>query len=164
MVFIQREISKIFAYRKTKILRYFFICSFLILLLMQQLQAQVDPMLAKTKAALIDKPWGIYVSHQEMKRAEISSSVALDILAFTEHTVLSGNLSEQGYSKDGASYQVKIGPDGAYIWQAIMLHENQKDTVLLKGELKNGVMTGVIVYQLQDGTSRTGNFTTIPPE
>jgi hypothetical protein len=45
-----------------------------------------------------------------------------------------------------------------------MLHKNQKDIVLLKGELKNGVMKGVIVYQPQGKPSKIGNFITIPPQ
>ncbi len=154
MTLIQKGISKMFAYRETKLLWYFFICLFLILFSVEQLQAQVAPELeVKIKDALSNRSWTIY--HHSYKP---------DILTFTEDTVLSDNLAEEGYSKYGSSYKVKMGTDGAYIWQAIMLHENQKDMVLLKGELKNGMMTGVIVYQTRDGTSKIGNFTTLPPE
>lgn len=154
MALSQKGISRIFAYRKTKLLWYFFIYLFLILFSAEQLQAQVAPELeVKIKDALSSRSWVIY--HHSYKP---------DVLTFTEDTVLSDNLAEEGYSRKGSNYKVKIGPDGAYIWQAIMLHENQKDIVLLKGELKNGIMAGVIVYQPRDGTAKIGNFTTIPPE
>ncbi|MEA3437055.1 MAG: hypothetical protein U9R43_11360, partial [Thermodesulfobacteriota bacterium] len=119
----------------------------------EQLQAQVAPELeVKIRDAFSSRSWAIYHSYKP------------DILTFTEDTVLSDNLAEEGYSKNGSSYKVKIGAGGAYIWQAIMLHENQKDMVLLKGELKNGIMAGVIVYQPQDGTAKISKFTTLPPE
>ena len=153
MTLIQKGISKIFAYRETKFLWYFFVCLFLILFSVELSQAQVSPALeVKIRDALSNRSWAIYHSYKP------------DILTFTEDTVLSDNLAEEGYSKNGSSYKVKIGTDGAYIWQAIMLHENQKDMVLLKGELRNGIMTGVIVYQPRDGTVKIGNFTTLPPE
>lgn len=164
MAIIIKVSSKISIHRKTKILRCFFVCLFIALFCIGGLQAQVAPELTKARAALANTPRTIYVTYQEMRRGEIISSVETDILTFTEHTILSNNLSEQGYSEDGAAYRVKINPDGSYTWQAIMLHKNNKDTVLMKGDLKNGVMTGVIVYQLQDGTNVTGNFTTVPPE
>lgn len=164
MVLIQKGISKIFAYRKTKILRSFFVCLFLVLLYIQQSTAQVDPKLtAKIKTALISKPWPIYVTYQQMVKGTVKSSVEEDLLTFTEDAVLSENLSAQGYSKDGSSYKVKIGPAGdTYIWESIMLHKNQKDIVMLKGELKNGVMTGDIIYQPEGAPAKTCNFTTIP--
>lgn len=160
------EIAKIFLNRKTKILRSFFACLFLILLSVEQPRAQVDLSLeAKIKVAFIDKLWTIYVTYRYTMKGEIKSKIEPDILTFTKDTVISEHLSAQGYSKDGSSYKVKIGPAGdTYIWEAIMLHENQKDIVLLKGELKNGVMTGVIIYQPQDGPAKTCNFTTIPQE
>lgn len=153
MMLIQKGISKIFAYRKTKFLWYFFVCLFLILFSVEQPQAQVAPALEVTiKDTLSNRSWAIYHSYNS------------DVLTFTKDTVLSDSLAEEGYSKNGSSYKVNIDADGAYIWQAIMLHENQKDIVLLKGELRNGMMTGVIVYQPQDGTVKIVNFTTLPPE
>ncbi len=150
--------------RRTKVLRSFFVCLFLVLLYIQQSTAQVDPKLtAKIKTALISKPWPIYVTYQQMVKGTVKSSVEKDLLTFTEDAVLSENLSAQGYSKDGSGYKVKIGPAGdTYIWESIMLHKNQKDIVMLKGELKNGVMTGVIIYQPEGAPAKTCNFTTIP--
>ena len=160
------ETAEIFLNRKTKILRSFFVCLFLILICIQPSTAQVDPKLtAKVKTALISRPWPIYVTCQQMVKGTLKSQVEEDLLIFTEGAVLSSSLPVQGYSKDGSGYKVNIGPDGGtYIWEAVMLHENQKDIVLLKGELKNGVMTGVIIYQPQDGLSKICNFTTIPQE
>lgn len=155
---------KVFINRKAKVLWSFFVCLFLVLLYIQQSTAQIDPKLtAKIKTALISNPWPIYVTYQQMVKGTLKSSIEEDILTFTEEAVLSKNLSAQGYSKDGSSYKVKIGADESYIWESIMLHENQKDIVLLKGELKNGVMEGMIVYQPQDGPSKTCNFRSNPP-
>jgi hypothetical protein len=177
-----------FISRRSNILRSFFVCLFLVLLYIQQSTAQVDPvrsnparqdappsagtsngvdpkLTAKIKTALISKPWPIYVTYQQMVKGTVKSSVEEDLLTFTEGAVLSSSLSAQGYSKDGSSYKVKIAPAGdTYIWESIMLHKNQKDIVMLKGELKNGVMTGVIIYQPQDRPAKTCNFTTIPQE
>jgi len=100
-----------------------------------------------------------------MIKGTIKSSVEEDLLVFTENTVISGSLSAQGYAKGGSVYKVKLNTAGdTYIWEAIILHENQKDIVLLKGELKNGVMTGVMIYQLQGMPAKTYNFTTISQE
>jgi hypothetical protein len=177
---------KVFINRKAKVLWSFFVCLFLVLLYIQQSTAQIDPvrsnparrdapssartsngvdpkLTAKIKTALTSKPWPIYVIYQQMVKGTVKSSVKEDLLTFTEEAALSKNLSAQGYSKDGSSYKVKIGADGSYIWESIMLHENQKDIVMLKGELKNGVMKGVVVYQPQGGPSKTCNFRTNPP-
>lgn len=182
------ETAEIFLNRKTKILRSFFVCLFLILFCIQPSTAQAGPgrsntarrdalpaagtsnvvnqeLTAKIKIALISRPWPIYVTCQQMVKGTLKSLVEEDLLIFTEGAVLSSSLPVQGYSKDGSGYKVNIGPDGGtYIWEAVMLHENQKDIVLLKGELKNGVMTGVIIYQPQDGLSKICNFTTSPQD
>lgn len=161
----KKKEPKIFMSRNIKILRPFFICLCLVLFCAQVLQAKTDEMPANIKKELINTQWTIYVISREMIKQELKSEIEADSLIFTESSVLSKNLSTQGYSKDGSGYKVKIGPaGGAYAWEAIMLHENQKDIVLLKGELKNGVMTGVIVYQQGGGQGRTCNFTTIRPE
>ena len=156
---------KVFINRKAKVLWSFFVCLFLVLLYIQQSTAQIAPkpkLTAKIKTALTSKPWPIYVTYQQMVKGTVKSSVEEDLLTFTKDAVLSSSLSAQGYSKDGSSYKVKIGADGSYIWESIMLHENQKDIVLLKGELKNGVMKGMIVYQPQEGPAKICSFTTIP--
>jgi len=158
------EDLKIFISRNIKMLRPFFICLYLVLFCVQVLQAKTDERITNIKKELINTQWTIYVISKEMVKQELKSEVGIDSLAFTESSVLSKNLSTQGYSKDGSSYKIKIGADGFCIWESIQLHENQKDIVLLKGELKNGVMTGVIVYQQEGGQGRTCNFTTIQPK
>lgn len=161
----------------TKVLRFLVICLFLLLFCLGQLGAKKEalakpkPLKAATpamieniKSALTAKAWPIYVISQDIVRGEIKSLVKTDLLTFTPEAVLSQNLSAEGYSKGGSSYRVKLGPSGAYIWESIQLHKNQVDTVLLKGELKDGLMKGVIVYQPQGKPGRTLNFTTVQPE
>lgn len=144
----------------------FFIFLFLVLFCAEHSMAQVNPKLAaKIKAELTGKSWPVYVSLQQLVKGALKSSVEEDLIVFTENAVVSGNLSAQGYAKSGSGYKVKLNADGdTYVWEAVMLHENQKDIVLLKGELKNGVMTGVMIYQVQGSAAKTYNFTTISQE
>lgn len=151
-------------YRKSKVLRYLFICLFLTLFSIGQSHAQTNPELAKARATLTNQPWTIYLIYQQMRNGNVESVVEQDVLTFTKNTVLLDHLSRQGYLKDGSSYKLKINADGVYIWQSVQLHANQKDSTLIKGELKNEVMTGVIVYQPQGKPAVTANFTTVPPE
>ena len=175
----RRKKLRSFLSRMAKAQRTFSICLFLLLFCQQHAQAKVkkeaaarvkmppassQAMTENIKSALTANPWPIYVISQDMLRGEIKSSVKTDLLTFTQDTVLSQNLSSEGYSKGGSSYRVKLDPSGAYVWESIQLHENQADTVLLKGELKPGVMKGVIVYQPQGKPARTLNFTTVQPE
>ena len=175
----RRKQFRDFLSRITKAPRTFSICLFLLLFCLGPAAAKVkkeaaariktppaasQAMTENIKSALTANPWPIYVISQDMLRGEIKSSVKTDLLTFTQDTVLSQNLSSEGYSKGGSSYRVKLDPSGAYVWESIQLHENQADTVLLKGELKPGVMKGVIVYQPQGKPARTLNFTTVQPE
>jgi hypothetical protein len=160
-----RGTLKILKCRKIEILLTSFVCLFFILLSVGEAQAKVKPKPQVTiKDVFSETSWTIYLSHNEVIEGKGVPLVEKDVLTFTGNTVVSENLSAQGYSKAGSSYKVSIGPGGNYTWQAVMLHENQKDIVLLKGELKNEVMTGVIVYQPEGGLVKTVHFTTIPPE
>ena len=150
--------------RNIKMLRPFFICLCLVLFCAQVSLSQTDKKLANIKKELINTPWTIYVISKEVVKQKLKTEVKIDTLIFTEASVSSKNLSTEGYSKGGSSYKIKIGADGFYIWESIQLHENQKDIVFLKGTLKNGEMTGVIVYQPEGGQGRTCNFTTIQPK
>jgi hypothetical protein len=132
---------------------------------MTRAYAQTGPALsAKIKAELENKTWPIYVISQNMVLGKIKSSVETDVLTFADDSVVSEGLSSQGYSKGGSVYRAKMAPSGSYVWESIQLHENQADTVLIKGELKDGVMKGVMVYQTQDMSNRTVNFTTVKPK
>lgn len=179
MKICQRKKDRVFISRMTKVLWPLFSCAFLLLFCVQHSEAKVkkeptarpgmlpatsQAMIENIKSALTANPWTIYVISQNRIRGEIVSSVETDILTFTQDTVLSQNLASQGYSKGGSSYRVKMGASGVYVWESIQLHENQVDTVLLKGELKDGLMKGVIVYQPQGKPGRTVNFTTVRPK
>ncbi len=119
---------------------------------------------ANIKAALEGREWPVYVIARNMIKGQIKSLVKKDILTFKDDAVFSELLSSQGYSEGGSVYRARQAPGGGYIWESILLHENQTDTALMKGELKDGVMKGVIVYQEQGGPNRTVNFTTIEPK
>lgn len=182
MKIYQRKKIRILISRTTKLLRSLArvgsICLFLLLFCLSPAGAKVkkeptarprmlpatsQAMIENIKSALMANPWTIYVIYQNRIKGEIVLSVESDVLTFTQDAVLSQNLVSQGYSKYGSSYRVKMDAEGAYVWESIQLHENQIDTVLLKGELKDGLMKGVIVYQPQGKPGRTVNFTTVKP-
>lgn len=177
MQILQRKKLKVRISRMTKVPRSLVICLFSLLFCLGQLGAKKEAlakakpskaatpaMIENIKSALTANPWPVYVISQDIVKGEIKSSVKTDILTFTQEAVSSQNLSSEGYSKSGSSYRVKAGPSGAYVWESIQLHNNQVDTVLLKGELKDGLMKGVIVYQPQGRPGRTVNFTTVQPK
>lgn len=179
MKICQRKKVRVFINRMTKVPWSLFIYAFLLLFCVRHSDAKVkkestampktppatnQAMIENIKSALTANPWPIYVISQDMVKGEIKSLLKTDLLTFTQDAVLSQNLSSEGYSKGGSSYRVKMGANGVYVWESIQLHENQVDTVLLKGELKDGLMKGVIVYQPQGKPGRTVNFTTVRPK
>lgn len=179
MKLCQRKKNKVFISCEAKVLRSLFVCMFLLLCCAQHSQAKAkkeptakpktapaasQAMIENVKSALTANPWPIYLIYQDRIKGEIKSSVETDVLTFTQDAVVSQNLASQGYSKGGSSYRVRVDANGAYVWESIQLHKNQVDTVLLKGELKDGLMKGMIVYQPQGEPGRTVNFTTLKPE
>ena len=151
--------------RKIEILRTSLVFLGLILFCSGQAQAKVKPKAPiSIKDVFANTSWTIYLTYNEMVGGKMVSQVVADTLTFAGNMVKSEILSAQSYSKEGSSYKVGLGPEGDYTWQAIMLHENQKDIVLLKGELKNEAMTGVFVYQPQGGAVETVHFTTEKPQ
>lgn len=150
---------------RNRIFQTFFICAALVLFCMAQLYAQGTAKLsAKITSELTSKAWPVYVIYQNMIRGKMKSGVKSDMLTFTDDVVFSQLLSAEGYSKGGSVYRAKMVKGGTYIWESILLHENQADVILMKGELKDGVMKGVMVYQRQGKPSETVNFTTVKPK
>lgn len=174
----QRKKLRIFNKHAAEALRAFSVCMFLLLFCLRYSEARgrEEPARSRNapaasrvqeeniKFALTSHPWILYVIYQSSINGKTASSLETDTLAFTQDTVLSHNLASQGYAKEGSGYKVKAGAIGEYVWESIQLHENQADIVLLKGELKDGIMKGVIVYQPQGGPAKTAIFTTVRPE
>lgn len=131
------------------------ICAgFLVMANTSGLMAQEDPKLAAKRVALMQKAkqvltareWIIYVTIKPVtaKEAEV---IETDALTFTDRTVLSKNLSTQGYSKKGSNYSLWVADDGSFTWETMQLNEETQDIAFLKGEFRGSVMTGVIVYK-----------------
>ena len=143
------------------------ICAgFLVLASASGLMAQEDPKLAAKRAALMQKAkqaltgreWIIYVTIKPAtaKEAEV---IETDALTFADRTVLSKNLSTQGYSKNGSNYSLWVADDGSFTWETMQLNEETQDIAFLKGEFRGSVMTGVIVYKPVKGEGATYYYT-----
>lgn len=179
MEIYRRKKMRLWMPRAVKVLQPFFICAFLLLFCARYADAKdksaqaarpkVAPVVSravmeKIKSTLTANPWSLYLIYQNNIKGKMVTSVKTDILTFTQDVVFSQTLASEGYSKSGSDYRVRVDANGAYIWESILLHENQIDTVLLKGELQYGLMKGVIVYQPQGKPARTVNFTTVQPK
>lgn len=121
-------------------------------------------MAAKIKQALTAKEWTVYVVKVAATRNS-SAVVETDVLTFTDRTVISKNLVAAGYSKTGSNYALRVGSDGASVWETMQMHENEKDMVFLRGELPPdcGSMIGSMTYQSPKGMGKTDNFSTYMP-
>lgn len=119
----------------------------------------------KARQALTGKEWAVYVTAKpatEKKPAVIET----DTLSFTERTVLSKNLSSQGYSKGGSNYALSVADDGSgAVWETMQMRENEMDIAYLRGELdlKSGVMRGSILYKSAQGKDVSCGYSTIAP-
>lgn len=131
----------------------------------EKLAAKRAALTEKTRQVLQSKEWTIYVTTKpaiEKKPAVVET----DVFTFTERTVLSKNLSAQGYAKSGSNYSLNVSDDGiSAVWETMQLHENEQDIVFLRGELnvKSSIMVGGIVYKPSKGKSESHPYTTVKP-
>lgn len=114
---------------------------------------------------LMSKEWAIYVTVKPVTERK-PAVIETDTLAFTGRTVLSKNLSSQGYSKGGSNYALSVADDGSQaVWETMQMHENEKDIVYLRGELdlKSAAMSGSVLYKSPQEKDRSCAYSTIAP-
>ena len=101
-----------------------------------QRQAQIE----KARKILAGTAWTVYTTLQEAKRPEEGT----EVFTFTERRVTTQNLVNQGYGTGGSNYSVTYEPDGTLVWETMQKDEKGEGEVLLRGDLRGNVMTGVI--------------------
>lgn len=114
---------------------------------------------------LKSKEWAIYVTVKPATEKR-TAVIETDTLAFTDRTVLSKNLSSQGYSKGGSNYSLSVADDGsAAVWETMQMQENEKNIAFLRGELDltSRAMRGSIVYKSDKSIGASYGYTTIEP-
>lgn len=139
----------------------------------QEKAVSEEEALAAKRAALAEKvaqllrgrEWEVYVTVKQATEKK-PAVIETDAFTFTERTVLSKNLSAQGYAKNGSNYSLSVSDDGINaVWETMQLHENEKDMAFLRGELNvnSAIMTGGITYKYSDGKSVSYSYASIKP-
>lgn len=109
----------------------------------EEAEAQRRAQIAKAQKTLAGTTWTVYTTLQDTKRPEEGT----ETFTFTERRVTTQNLAAQGYATGGSNYSVYVETDGAIVWETMLKDEEGKGEVLLRGDLRGNVMTGVIDIQ-----------------
>ena len=118
----------------------------------EELAARRQAMMEETQKALKAQEWTVYVSPRGGRGA-----IETDILTFTDETVTSKNLDAKGYPT--SNFGMSVQDNGTVSWET-MKTAATKDKAFLRGDLKGGVMTGVIFMKPVKGATSTYIFTT----
>ena len=107
---------------------------------------------------LAAQEWVIYLTPKEAKR---KPTIETDVLIFAEGKLTTKNLSAQGYTTSNC----RIGLDdlGTVSWETMQVNE-EEGLVFLRGELKEGVMTGAVIKQPKEGKKQTFYYSTLMPQ
>lgn len=135
------------------------------------LTAQEDPKIAAKRAALMEKAkqvllareWIVYVMVKPATQ-KAPAVVETDSFVFTDRTVLSRNLSAQGYSKSGSNYSLWVADDGGITWETMQFDQDTQNIAFLRGEVHDGAMTGAVTYKPVKGKSETHPYSTMAPK
>ena len=120
----------------------------------EELAARRDAMMADTKKTLNGQQWTVYVSPRGGKGA-----VETDVLTFVDETVNSKNLEAKGYPV--SNFGMSAQDNGIVSWET-MKTDVDKNKAFLRGDYKNGVMTGVIFMKpAGKGATSTYMFSTV---
>ena len=135
------------------------------------LYAQEDPAVVAKRAAIMEKAKQTLASHQwtiylTIKPATQRSRAVIetDVLTFGDGTVLSQNLSSQGYAKNGSNYSMFPSDDGTVVFETMQMHENEKDIAFLRGELRGNVLVGAVVMKPQKGEQKVFPYSSVSPQ
>ncbi|OGX27127.1 MAG: hypothetical protein A3J51_03100 [Omnitrophica WOR_2 bacterium RIFCSPHIGHO2_02_FULL_45_21] len=129
----------------------------------ERLAAKRAALMEKAQQMLKGREWAIYVTVKPAAEKN-PAVIETDSLIFTDLTVLSKNLSDQGYAKNGSNYSLSAGDKGIVVWETMQRHENGQDRAFLRGELNlnSGIMGGAIVHKLGKETA-THYYSTVSP-
>lgn len=108
-------------------------------------------------ATLKSQEWIIYMTPEEGQKGVANET---DVLTFTGGTVLSKNLSTQGYP--ASNFGLTIQEDGTAVWETMQSDESQ-NLAFLRGELLANGMRGTVFLKPQKGAKVTYYFLTTAP-
>lgn len=103
---------------------------------------------AEEKTKLEGTEWAV-----EMKQAGTKAKAETDTIIFSEGKVVSKNLQELGYAP--SNFSVRIDEDGTVIWETMQSSE-QDGTAFWRGDIKDGIMRGVL--SKKDKKERVSDF------
>lgn len=121
----------------------------------EELQAQQRVQIAKARKVLAGTVWTVVTTLQGTKRPETGT----ETFTFTDRRVTTLNLANLGYAADGSNYSVTCESDGAIIWETMQKDAEGKGEVLLRGDLRGNIMTGVIDIHPARGARKIYYFT-----
>lgn len=126
-------------------------------------EATLDPeaaraaQIAKARKALAGTTWTVYTTLQQEGTKRLEEGT--EVFTFTERRVTTQNLANQGYAPGGSNYSVTYEPDGTLVWETMQKDEQGEGEALLRGDLRDNVMTGVIDIQPKKGARKIYYFT-----
>lgn len=131
----------------------------------EKLAAKRAALREKAIQVLKGREWAVYVT-VEPAAGKSPAVIKTDTLIFTERTVLSKDLTAQGYSKNGSNYSLSAADNGIATWETMQLNENGQDIAFLRGELNinSGSMQGAIIYRPSKGKEIAQAYSTIKPQ
>jgi cytoskeletal protein RodZ len=104
-------------------------------------------------AQLESSQWNIQIKPMSGK-----GSAESDILSFSDDKVSSKNLSNLGYS--ATNFSVRSQEDGTLIWETMQISEKD-GTAFWRGDLREGVMSGVLSKRDKKGNTVNFSFTSV---
>lgn len=113
----------------------------------------MQELVAKKKAELNGTEWTI-----QMKQMGGRGKSETDVISFAEDKVTSKNLSALGYS--ASSFTVRVENDGTVIWETMQSSEKEGNA-FWRGDIKDGVMRGVLSKRNKSGSGPDFNFVSV---
>ena len=128
-------------------------------------QSAADPeaaraaQIAKARKALAGTAWTVYTTLEQegIKKPEEGT----EVFSFSERRVTTQNLASQGYAPDGSNYSVRYEADGVLVWETMQNYKGEGGggEALLRGDLKDNLMVGVIDIHPAKGPRKIYRFT-----
>jgi hypothetical protein len=102
-------------------------------------------MIAEAQKTLNGTTWTVYTTlDQEGVKTPVEGT---ETLTFTDRRVNTKELAGMGYGEGGSNYSTGLEPDGSVMWETMQKYKDGEGEALMSGNLKDGVMTGVIDIQ-----------------
>ncbi len=112
------------------------------------LEEQMRVQIKKAQKTLSGTTWTVYTTLEQagVKKPEEGT----ETLTFSDRRVTTQNLANLGYGIDGSNYSVRYEGD-TLVWETMQKYKDGEGEALLRGDLKNDVMVGVIDIQPAKG-------------